>query len=238
MVEPIAFPPPLFRPLFVDAYDALQNAILTGKLPPGARIVEAEIARQMGISRAPIREAIRKLERDGMVRYVPRRGTIVIQLTRDEIVDIYYLRAHLEAYAVRLAAERALPEEFDLLDEMITRMCQHADQNDVSSLVTVDAEFHGAICKAARNKHLLNLWESLNPRSWTLLTNLEVSEDFGLMHIAERHRLVLDALRSRDADSAEKAIRHHIIELAEHVVVHLAQEARQRRGHATSGYQG
>jgi DNA-binding GntR family transcriptional regulator len=223
MADPIVFPPPLFRPLHFDAYDALRNAILTGKLAPGERIVEAEMARQMGISRAPIREAIRTLEREGMVRYVPRRGTIVVELTRDDIVDIYYLRAHLEAYAVRLAMERAVPEDFIMLDEMVTRMCQCAAQNDVAGLVTADTEFHAAICKAARSKHLQTLWESLNPRSWTLLTNLVVTEDFGLPQIAERHRSVLAALRSGDPDGAEKAIRHHIIELAEHVVVHLKE---------------
>src|SRR5579871_6440709 len=83
---------PSFRPLRHDAYDALREAILLGQLPPGTRIVEAEIARQMGISRGPIREAVRQLEQDGLVEYQPRHGVIVAELTREQVLDTYAVR--------------------------------------------------------------------------------------------------------------------------------------------------
>src|SRR4029077_10666689 len=105
--------PPMreFRPLSEEAYDVLRAAILSGRLAPGARLVEADIARQMAISRSPVREAVRKLEREGMVEYKPRRGTVVVGLSRDDVADAYQLRAHLEAYGARLAAPPAAAEQ-------------------------------------------------------------------------------------------------------------------------------
>src|SRR5579875_3776535 len=95
-----------YRPLYEDAYLALRDAIIDGRLAPGDRIVEAEIARQMAISRAPIREAIRKLEQDGLLEYLPRRGAVIVRLSPAEVRDVYHVRAHLERYAARLAATR------------------------------------------------------------------------------------------------------------------------------------
>ena len=105
-----------------NAYDVLRGAILSGQLAPGARIVEADIARQMAISRSPVREAVRKLEREGLVEYVPRRGTVVVGLSRDDVEDAYSLRAHLEAYAARLAAVGASEAQLAGLAEMLERM--------------------------------------------------------------------------------------------------------------------
>src|SRR5690242_13281051 len=96
---------PSFRPLRHDAYEALREAILLGRLRPGERVVEAEIARQMGFSRGPIREAVRQLGQDGLVEYQPRRGVIVTKLTSERVFDAYTVRAHLEGLAARLAAE-------------------------------------------------------------------------------------------------------------------------------------
>src|SRR5579871_3491091 len=110
---------PSFRPLRHDAYDALREAILLGRLMPGARIVEAEVARQMGISRGPIREAVRQLEQDGLVEYQPRRGVVVIELTRERIYDAYAVRANLEGFAARLAVPRITPVDVQRLEELI-----------------------------------------------------------------------------------------------------------------------
>jgi DNA-binding GntR family transcriptional regulator len=107
MKDMLATPVRTFRPLSEEAYDMLRAAILGGRLQPGERIVEADIARQMRTSRSPVREAVRKLEHETLVEYVPRRGTIVVGLSREDVADAYQLRAHLEAYGARLAATRA-----------------------------------------------------------------------------------------------------------------------------------
>ena len=219
----IVSPLQVYRPLYADAYEALRDAILDGRLPSGERIVEAEIARQMAISRGPIREAIRKLEQDGLVEHHPRRGVVVVELSTDEVLDVYRLRAHLEAYGIRLAAPRATNADLDLLDDLIGRMRDYAARDDPRPLINTDVEFHRSICRLSGSKPLLRLWESLNPHCWTLLTSLKATE-YGLSDIAERHCVVLDALRSRDPDRAEAEIRRHIVELAEHVVAHISTE--------------
>lgn len=221
-----------FRPLYIDAYDALRDAILNGRLGPGDRIVEAEVARQMAISRAPIREAIRKLEQDGLVRYVPRRGTVVVKLSSDEVRDVYYLRAHLEGYAARLATRYASEADLQALAGLFDQMMLRADSGDLPGLIAADVEFHGMICQVSGSKRLPILWESLNPQSWTIVTGHKAA-GFSLRQIAERHQVILDALQARDADRAEEAIRRHITDLADNVLVHLDDT----RGAANGGRQ-
>lgn len=219
MYSSIVSPVQPYRPLYEDAYDALREAILTGRLAPGDRLVEAELARQMAISRAPIREAVRKLEQDGLVAYRPRRGTVVVRLSREEVLDTYYLRAHLEGYVARLAATRMTSKDLDELDTLIEQMRQCAVDRDLRGLIAADIGFHSRICCASGSKRAHKLWLSLNPTSWTLLTGLKAA--VSLTDIAERHRPILQSLRARDAEGVEAAIRCHIVELADNVVAHL-----------------
>jgi DNA-binding GntR family transcriptional regulator len=216
----IASPVRSFRPLSEDAYDVLRGAILSGRLAPGARVVEADIARQMTISRSPIREAVRKLEREGLVEYVPRRGTVVVGLSRDDVADAYALRAHLEAYGARLAASRASEAHLSRLAEMLERMRACAAADDLPGLVAADVEFHRRLCQAAGSRGLVQAWESLNPERWTLLSGLTAT-DFSLTELADRHQPVLAALQARQPHKADLTIRQHILELATSVLAGL-----------------
>jgi DNA-binding GntR family transcriptional regulator len=220
----IAVPVRTFRPLSEEAYDVLREAILGGRLQPGARIVEADIARQMATSRSPVREAVRKLEHEGLVEYVPRRGTIVVGLSRDDVADAYQLRAHLEAYGARLAATRASEEQLARMLEMIERMRASAVAGDLEGLVAADVEFHRLVCEASSSRRLLQAWETLNPARWTLVSGLRAT-DLSLEQIAERHWPILAALQSRKPDHAENIIRSHILELGERVLSGLAENA-------------
>jgi DNA-binding GntR family transcriptional regulator len=216
----IAQPVRTFRPLSEEVYDVLRAAILSSRLPPGARIVEAEIARQMAVSRSPVREAVRKLEKEGLVEYIPRHGTTVVGLTRDEVHDAYQLRAHLEGYGARLAATRASAENIARLLGLIERMRACGAANDLDGLVAADVEFHREVCLASESRRLLQAWETLNPARWTLVSGLRVS-DLSLEQIAERHWPIVAALESRNPDTAESIIRAHILELAERVLAGL-----------------
>jgi DNA-binding GntR family transcriptional regulator len=209
-----------FRPLSEDAYDVLRGAILSGRLAPGARIVEAEIARQMATSRSPVREAVRKLEREGMVEYVPRRGTVVVGLSREDVGDAYQLRAHLEAYGAGLAATRATEQQLTDLSAMIERMRECAAAKDLAQLVAADVEFHRTLCELSGSRRLVQAWQGLNPERWTLVSGLRATE-LSLEQIAERHWPILAALRSRKPERAEAIIRSHILELAVRVVAGL-----------------
>lgn len=216
----IAAPVRTFRPLSEEAYDALRAAILAGRLPAGARIVEADVARQMAISRSPVREAVRKLEHEGLVEYVPRHGTVVVGLSREDVADAYQLRAHLEGYGARLAATRAMQESLVHLMELIEHMRKCAVAEDLDGLVAADVEFHRQVCRASGSRRLLQAWETLNPARWTMISGLRVS-DLSLEQIAERHWPILAALESRKPDTAESIIRAHILELGERVLAGL-----------------
>jgi DNA-binding GntR family transcriptional regulator len=215
-----AAPVRAFRPLSEEAYDQLRSAILGGQLAPGSRIVEADLARQMRISRSPVREAVRKLEHEGLVEYLPRRGTVVSGLSREDVADAYQLRAHLEAYGARLAATRATELDLARMIDLVTRMREFAAAEDLDGLVAADVEFHRELCRISGSRRLLQAWETLNPARWTMISGLRVS-DLSLEQIAERHRPIVAALESRKPENAERIVRSHILQLGERVLAGL-----------------
>jgi DNA-binding GntR family transcriptional regulator len=206
-----------FRPLSEEVYDVLRAAILSGRLAPGARLVEADVARQMSTSRSPVREAVRKLEREGMLEYKPRRGTVVVALSREDVWDAYRLRAHLEAYAASLAAARASDQHVAQLSELIERMRRSAAADDLAGLLAADVDFHRLLCEASGSRRLVQVWRSLDPERWTLLSGLR-ARGLSLAQLAERHWPIVAALGSRTPETAEGIVRTHILELAEHVL--------------------
>jgi DNA-binding GntR family transcriptional regulator len=211
---------PQFRPLRRDAYEALREAILLRRLQPGQRIVEAEIARQMGISRGPIREAVRQLEQEELVEYHPRRGVVVARLTREAVQDTYAVRAELDGFAARLAASRLTDEQLAQLDGLIATMRREAGEGHNERLLNTDVEFHRCIYLVAGNKVLLRAWNSLGPHAWTLFSGIQL-RGYSLSDLAERHLPIVDALRTRDPVAAERTAREHTLEIARNVLDHL-----------------
>jgi len=211
---------PQFRPLRSDAYEALREAILIGRLRPGERIVEAEIARQMGISRGPIREAVRQLEHEDLVQYHPRRGVVVSRVTREAVADTYEVRAELDGFAARLAAARISNVHLDQLDGLLVTMRGQAGKGDNAALLHTDVEFHQLIYLIAGNRVLLRAWSSLGPQAWTLFSGLQL-RGYTLDDLAERHKPIVEALRTRDPATAERTAREHTLGIARNVLGHL-----------------
>jgi DNA-binding GntR family transcriptional regulator len=219
-VDPLFAQAPQFRPLRNDAYEALREAILLGRLRPGERVVEAEIARQMGISRGPIREAVRQLEQEHMVEYHPRRGVVVVQLTREAVQDTYVVRAELDGFAARLSALRITDEQLGQLDDLIAAMRRQATEGDSARLLHTDVEFHRRICTIAGNRVLSRTWSSLGPYAWTLFSGIQL-QGYSLGDLAERHLPIADALHGRDPARAEWTAKEHTLEIARNVLDHL-----------------
>jgi len=217
------FSPPTQRALRSEVYDALRQAIVTGALKSGQRVNEAEIARQMRISRAPIREAIRLLEQEGLLVNVPRRGTFVMTLSADDVEEVYTLRADVESRAIRRALSRLTTEHLATLDALLQRMLLAGDGGDVAALLEADIQFHRTIVEAAGWPRLRKIWESLHPQTLTLYT-LTTLTDWSPTAHAERHRPVVEALRSGDADRAARAIQDHILGLSEQVMRRLSDQ--------------
>ncbi|MGI9951733.1 GntR family transcriptional regulator [Moorellaceae bacterium AZ2] len=212
-----------YQPVRREVYHILREAILTGKLKPGERMVERHLARQLGVSRTPVREAIRKLELEGLVEHVPRRGVVVARISKREAWEIYNIRAVLEGLAARLAAENITPKQLERLEELVKAMEEAWARRDMEVLQKLHVEYNGLIYQAAES-----------PRLEQMITNLaEYIVGFtkvgyavpGRINTATReHREILEALKARDADRAEKLARQHIDNSREAYFAQLALE--------------
>jgi DNA-binding GntR family transcriptional regulator len=217
---------PLERRVFREEIrEQLIEDILNGRLQPGARIVETRIAQQFGVSQGPVREALRDLELFGFVVSSPFRGTQVRQITTDDLLQIYPIRAALEAVAARAAAERIDDATLNHLEELITSMREAAARDDHRAQADADHAFHAAIVKASGNHMLEHVWQTMRLSITTCVTRSVTHRS--LHELAERHTVVLDALRAHDPDRAEAAIRRHIEEPGEWI---LAQHKREQAG--------
>jgi DNA-binding GntR family transcriptional regulator len=201
----------------------IRQAIEAGALKPGDRLVEAEIAAQMGISRAPVREAIRLLEQEGFVTSTPRKGTFVVKLERQDIEEIYSLRSVLESLAVKLALPRLTPLEINELESLVNDMRQAADARDTPRLVETDLAFHQRLVCLSGHNRLLQDWLRMSTqlRLFFAMKNqlYENPRD-----VAESHQPVLDALRARNLEAAQQALTEHIVEAGQLVLASLDAE--------------
>ena len=193
--------------------DVILQRIVEGSLEPGSRIVETRIAQELGVSQAPVREALRDLEQLGCVVHEPNRGCSVRAFSAEELLEAFPVRAALEALAARLAAERITTAELAELDELLERMRRAARGGDAHEQSQANASFHATVVRAARNRTLERQWQMLEPYSRTYLTVSRPGID--LVHLSDRHVPVLDALRRRDRAKAAKAMEEHLLGAAD-----------------------
>lgn len=202
------------RGLRDDVRDAIVNAIFGGEFQPGDRIVESRVARQLGVSQATVREALREIEQLGIVGSTPNRGVFVRPLTRRDVLEMYEVRALLEGYAARLAVTRLQDEDLTELEALAAEMVRLAEVGDVRAMIARDVDFHARISALAGNTLLARLWAAVNPHLWTYVA-VRGLIDLSPAEIAARHRAIVEALRSRDPDRAEGAMHAHLLELRE-----------------------
>lgn len=189
------------------AYARLLDDIRTGKLAPGARLTETEIAERFDISRTPVREAIRKLEADGLVTHMPRAGAVVRQLTYPEIMELYEMRWVLEGTAARLSAQGASMVEIEELAAINAEMADNL--KDGTLIYDLNRQFHKTLVAAARNRFLLRAVRAIET-TLLILGPSTLQEAGRIGQAIEEHDQVINALRSRDAPSAEAAMRIHM----------------------------
>jgi DNA-binding GntR family transcriptional regulator len=192
--------------------DRLLQAILDGRYPPGARIVETRVARELGTSQAPVREALRDLEALGVVETAAFRGARVRRPSAAELLEAFAIRAELESLAARLAIPRLTSADLDELDGYVTEMQLAARTGDTHAEATADAAFHGRIVEMAANSTLLRVWRTLEPFSRTHITIVAPGAD--RRQIADAHLPVLDALRRRDTALAVEVLHDHFANAA------------------------
>ncbi len=189
------------------AYDALLGLIRDGQFPPGARLREEEVGAQLNLSRTPVREALRKLEADGIVEHRPRIGAVVRKLSHGEVVELYEMRVVLERTAAEMAAKHGSEAEFDTLDDLNTAIAE--ERANPSNAAAINQEFHRGLYLACRNRFLLEAARALN-NSLMLLGPTTFTDAERIDTVVGQHRAIVDALRARDPQAAGAAAEAHL----------------------------
>lgn len=223
------------RVLADQVKDRLLEGIFDGTYPPESRIIETSVARSLGTSQAPVREALRALEAIGLVEILPFRGAHVRRLDLRELLEAYVVRSAIEALGARLAVPAMSDADVEALIELGEQMQQAAAENDGRRLAEIDATFHGRIIELSGNKALARVWRSLEPFSRTYITLVSPGSD---PHwTADLHTPILGALRDRDAEAVATALEHHFEEVQSVLGSRLVSgvpsgggDARQRSG--------
>lgn len=192
-------------------YINLRSAILTGKLSPGQRLTELEIAARMGTSQAPVREALQRLENDGLVEKQPRSGTFVTIVSLAEIQELFQIRALVERFAIRRTVKNINPQQIAQLEEMVLAMHRAAMSGNLLLIGETDMGFHRRLCEWSGSNGLLRAWMPLYSQIQRFITQNHPHYFTELDEIARLHGPIIDALRSADADLAEKVIEEHIL---------------------------
>jgi DNA-binding GntR family transcriptional regulator len=226
---------PQFRTLQEFAAAQLREWILSGELEPGARIDQEALAQELGMSRMPIREALRELAVTGLVTAVPHRGVIVSRLTAEEVDETYEIRGLLEGRAAGFAVPNLSQTD---LDEMSARIARMAEAEDVSEWVRANAEFHTIVEQRSNRARLLQLIGQLRnqcePYVRIYLKYLEHKE-----HAEQEHRAILEACLDRSPERAEECTRVHLVNTGKDVVAWLLeQQAATGSTSATSAGRG
>ena len=201
-----------YRTMKDIAYDAIREAILSGRFAPGQRLVADELAQEFGTSRMPVREALQRLENAGIVSITPHRGAVVSELSEQEIVEVYHIRAVLEGLAARLAAPHLGPADYDRLNALIDEMAAASTTDpDLEQLLRGNRDLHEIIWQAAQAPRLRELLENLYDAS-RRFRNLSILLPGRLGQIVQEHRQIVQALAAGDAAAAERfANEHHEI---------------------------
>ena len=193
--------------------ERLRAAIVNGSLRPGHHLVETTIADQLQVSRAPVREALSALEREGIVTYIPRRGYFVIEFTEKDIEEIYSLRLLLEIGALRRAIERFNEKDIRELQSIVDELGQAVQEGrDQVQVSTLDLSFHELICQIANHGRLYSVWDRMRLQTWLLIgltskTHYERPEE-----PKQFHQDILDAILEKDLPKSEKLMSEHILD--------------------------
>ena len=201
--------------------DRILQWILEGELEPGSRIVETRVAKELGVSQAPVREALRDLTTLGVVEMQPYKGARVRQPNKPELIESMELRGELEALAARQAAQKMTPELLEELQELITEMHELAEIGDAHGHALNNTAFHSLIVRAAGNATLERLWSMLDPYAHTYVTAAAPGID--LVWLGDRHMAIVDALEAGDPERAAAAMREHARQ-AENIVMTMDED--------------
>ncbi len=203
--------------------NSLRDAILDGVFAQGERLIETDLAKEMGVSRGPIRDALRALSNEGIVELHPYKGASVAKLSPGDILEILDLRMMLEGYAARRTATMSTDQEIAQLRCIFDEMQNLAQRNELNALVKKDIAFHEKICRLSRNSRLIQVWHLFAPQVEMFL-NLSDKVYMGAQVIAHMHQEEMQAIQARNPEWAEKAARESLRKTAETILAKIAED--------------
>jgi DNA-binding GntR family transcriptional regulator len=213
-----------YQPLREAVCETLRDAIRKGILEPGERLMEVQLADELGISRTPVREAIRKLEQEGYVIMMPRRGTYVSDVSVHDVKEIFEIRSALESLATGLAARKIEPEELEKLQNLLVEIEGYISKNDIEKIVESDIKFHGLIYQVSGNERLVNIINNLKEQTARFRT-LSMSYPGRLQETLEEHSEMVEAIANGDVSAARDAAERHM-ESAEKTLLKAMRKAK------------
>lgn len=214
-----------YQPLRETVCESIRDAIQKGILEPGERLMEVQLADELGISRTPVREAIRKLEQEGYVIMMPRRGTYVADVSVRDVKEIFEIRSALESLATGLAARRIEPEELEKLQDLLLEVQKHAKKNDIEKIVEADVAFHGLIYQVSRNERLVGIINNLREQLARFRTR-SMSYPGRLEKTLDEHNEMFEAIADGDVSAARDAAERHM-ESAEKTLLKALKKSKQ-----------
>ncbi|MDD7142989.1 MAG: GntR family transcriptional regulator [bacterium] len=192
-----------------QVYVLIKSKIINGEIKPGEKIKEFELAETLGISRGPIREALRQIEQDGLVSYIPNRGCVVTQLTRKEMVEMGMIRADLEVLAVEVCEGKYSEESISKMEYYVSEMEKYANAKELEKLIEQDQLFHEAIVSEPGLCHLLKLWHTLDGTNVAIYFCMNSTDQLSWQCIAKNHKCIIDKIKTGDLSLIEDEIKRH-----------------------------
>ena len=206
-----------YLPLRDVVFNTLRRAIITGEFAPGERLMEISLANRLGVSRTPVREAIRKLELEGLVIMIPRKGAQVAKITEKSLRDVIEIRCVLEEFAASLACERITEEGKEKLKEAHRQFVEAAQTNDIIDIVEKDEQFHDAIFQATCNDRLITIINNLREQFYRY--RMEYVKDIEQHSVlVTEHEQLLHAIFNQDRETAKQIMRTHLKNQQEGVI--------------------
>lgn len=209
MTEDLVLNMDAYLPLRDVVFMSLREAILKGDLKPGERLLELQLADKLGVSRTPIREAIRMLEQEGLAVTIPRRGAEVAKMTLKDMEDVLEIREALDELAVKIACVKISEEQFDMLIEKKLAFEASTQTREVKKIAEADVSFHDVIYEATGNPKLVSMLNHLREQVYRYRVEYIKNEKNHPVLIAE-HEAIVEAIRERDVEKAALAMQVHV----------------------------
>lgn len=197
------------QPLSNNLFTELQSDILTGRIKNGDKLTEQHICNKYGVSRTPVREALRQLETEGLIENIPNRGAFVLGLTDQDIIDLFDLRTAYEIQAVRWGIERITDEELEQLEETFEFMEFYTMKDDFEKMLHINQSFHELIYASSHNRMLEKVLEGYQLYLKHMRKPPEDTTAY-LVHVLEEHRAIFEAFKARDVEAGATAMANHM----------------------------